>query len=111
MPGKSPRAQRPLPDQPITPADRSVESSLELPHERDEAVDMTGEQTSPLIEQAERDVRKGLKDTSKGPEMDRAYKSSSLSGRRQAPAWHIKPARATTAPSPPAPAGQWGTRR
>jgi len=74
MPGKSPRAQRPLPDQPITPADRSVESSLELPHERDEAVDMTGEQTSPLIEQAERDVRKGLKDTSKGPEMDRAYK-------------------------------------
>ncbi|ABE42108.1 hypothetical protein [Polaromonas sp. JS666] len=74
MPGKSPRAQRPLPDQPITPADRSVESSLELPHERDEAVDMTGEQTSPLIEQAERDVRKGLKDTSKAPEMDRAYK-------------------------------------
>ena len=74
MPGKSPRAQRPLPDQPITPADRSVESSLELPHERDEAVDMTGEQTNPLIEQAERDVRKGLKDTSKGPEMDRAYK-------------------------------------
>lgn len=74
MPGKAPRAQRPLPDQPITPADRSVESSLELPHERDEAVDMTGEQTSPLIEQAEQDLRKGLKDTSKAPEMDRAYK-------------------------------------
>ncbi len=74
MPSKSPRTQRPQPDQPVTPADRSVEASLELPHERDQSVDMTDGQSSPLMEQAERDVRKGLKDTSKGPEMDRTYK-------------------------------------
>ena len=57
-----------------TPHDAAVEASLELPHERDQSTDMTTEQPNPTIEQAHRDVAQGLKDTSKGTEMDRAYK-------------------------------------
>ena len=35
---------------------------------------MTDGQNSPVIEQAAKDIDNGLKDTSKAPEMDRAYK-------------------------------------
>jgi hypothetical protein len=74
MPARDPRAQRSRPDKQDTLKDGAVEASLELPHERDQAVDMTQGQPNPAIEQGERDLRRGLKDTSKAPEMDRAYK-------------------------------------
>ena len=51
-----------------------AKASLELPHECDQAIDMTGGQSSAVVEQAGRDIRRGLKGTSKGPEMDRTYK-------------------------------------
>ncbi|WP_457281790.1 hypothetical protein [Polaromonas sp. P5_D5] len=74
MPAKTPRVQSSRPEQAGSPKDTSVEASLGLPHERDQSVDMTGGQSSAEVEQAGRDLRRGLKDTSKGPEMGRAYK-------------------------------------
>ncbi|MEO6321531.1 MAG: hypothetical protein ABIR56_12740, partial [Polaromonas sp.] len=74
LPAKEPQAQRSLPGQHETPEDGSVKDKLELPSDRDQAVDMTGGQTSPVIEQAARDINAGLKDTSKAPEMDQTYK-------------------------------------
>ena len=74
MPAKDPKPQRSLPGQHETPGDSSVKNTLELPNDRDQAVDMTDGQTSPVIEQAAKDIDNGLKDTSKAPEMDPAYK-------------------------------------
>jgi hypothetical protein len=74
MPAKDPRAQRSRPGQQDTLKDGAEESSLELPHERDQAVDMTNAKPNPVVEQADRDVKRGVKDTSKSVEMDRAYK-------------------------------------
>ncbi|MDB5742998.1 MAG: hypothetical protein JWR68_1313 [Polaromonas sp.] len=74
MPAKDPQPQRPLTDRQPDFNDDSVEQTLELPRDRDEAVDMTSGQTSPLIEQAAQDIENGLKDTSKAAEMDRTYK-------------------------------------
>ncbi|WP_309678815.1 hypothetical protein [Polaromonas sp.] len=73
MPARAPRQQGPRTAASTTPKDASVEASLELPHERDQATDMTASQPNPRVEQAARDVGRGLKDTSKGAEMDRAY--------------------------------------
>lgn len=44
-----------------------------MPNERDQDLDMTPEMPDPVITQASKDVRRGVKDTSKGPEMDAAY--------------------------------------
>lgn len=44
-----------------------------LPHERDEATAMTGGIQSEEGKQAFKDLERGLKDTDKGPPMDRAY--------------------------------------
>ena len=44
-----------------------------LPHERDEATAMTGGIQSEDGKQAFKDLERGLKDTDKGPPMDRAY--------------------------------------
>jgi hypothetical protein len=44
-----------------------------MPNERDESVDMTLDEPDPVIEQAAVDVARGLKDTSKGAELNRAY--------------------------------------
>ena len=74
MPAKTPLAQRSRPGKHATPADASVESSLSMPHERDQALDMTSDANDPQVEQAARDVKQGVKDTSKAPEMDQAYK-------------------------------------
>ena len=74
MPAKNPKAQPSLPGQNETLQDSSFEERLELPHERDQAVDMTSVENSPVIEQAAHDIGKGLRDTSKAPEMDRTYK-------------------------------------
>lgn len=74
MPAKDPRAQRSRPGKQDTLKDGAVESSLELPHERDQAVDMTHAKPNPVIEQAGKDVKRGLTDTTKGVELDRTYK-------------------------------------
>lgn len=74
MPAKEPRVQRSRPGQADTAQDDAVEASLELPHERDQAVDMTNAAPNPVVEQAGRDLKRGVKDTSKSVEMDRAYK-------------------------------------
>ncbi|PJI95396.1 hypothetical protein CLU85_0103 [Acidovorax sp. 69] len=44
-----------------------------LPHERDESVDMTHGKPDVQIEQAYRDVQRGLQDTDRGPPADKAY--------------------------------------
>lgn len=44
-----------------------------LPHERDESADNQAGPVSPVIEQARRDVERGLKDTDRGPVMDEVY--------------------------------------
>ncbi|MGN8002802.1 hypothetical protein ACTJKQ_06340 [Acidovorax sp. 22279] len=44
-----------------------------LPHERDEAVSMTDGEPDAKMEQAYRDVKRGLQDTDRGPPADKAY--------------------------------------
>lgn len=44
-----------------------------LPHERDQAVDMTDGEPDARVEQAYRDVKRGLVDTDRGPPADKAY--------------------------------------
>ena len=58
---------------PVTPQDAAVEAQLKMPNERDESVDMTPDVPDPMIEQAAVDVARGLQDTSKGAELNRAY--------------------------------------
>lgn len=74
MPEKTPIPQRSRPGKQTTAADGSAESSLSLPHERDQSTDMTSDATNPEVMQAARDLQKGIKDTSNAPEMDQAYK-------------------------------------
>lgn len=74
MPAKEPREQRSRPEQPDSPKDSAVEASLALPHDRDQSVDMTNDKPNPVVKQAGEDVQRGVKDTSKSVEMDRAYK-------------------------------------
>ena len=49
------------------------EEKPKLPHERDESVDMTHGEPDAQIEQAYRDVQRGLQDTDRGPPADKAY--------------------------------------
>jgi hypothetical protein len=49
------------------------EEKPKLPHERDESVDMTHGQPDAQVEQAYRDVQRGLQDTDRGPPADKAY--------------------------------------
>ena len=78
---KFPTSIAPLPagqsarvDKPPIPRDSVGEAKLKIPNERDESVDMTRDQPDPMIEQAAIDVALGLQDTSKGEELNRAYK-------------------------------------
>ena len=57
----------------ITPKDASVQASLELPSDRDQSTDMTAATPDPMIQQAAKDLKRGLSDTSKGAETDKAY--------------------------------------
>jgi hypothetical protein len=72
-----PPAQRAIVGKPPTPHDAAVEAKLQMPNERDESVTgaatITADAPDPVIEQAAVDVARGLKDTSKGAELDRAY--------------------------------------
>jgi hypothetical protein len=74
LPAKSPRPQADQTNRARTPEDAAVETSLELPHERDEAADMTANVPDPQIEQAAKDVAQGLSDTSKATELDATYR-------------------------------------
>lgn len=73
MPPKTPVDGRARPGHASTPADASDEASLALPHERDQSVGMTDGAPDPQVEQASKDLGRGLKDTGKGPAMDAAY--------------------------------------
>ena len=57
----------------ITPQDAAVEASLELPSDRDQSTGMTAAEPDPKVEQAAADLKRGLSDTSKGAETDKAY--------------------------------------
>lgn len=65
-----PKTQGPLtePGEPPNSQERP-----KLPHERDESVDMTHGKPDAQVEQAYRDVQRGLQDTDKGPPADKAY--------------------------------------
>lgn len=73
MPAKTPAAGRSRPGQNVTAQDASDESSLALPHERDQASHMTAAQPDPQIRQAARDLKQHLQDTGKSAAMDQAY--------------------------------------
>ncbi len=49
-------------------------TSPKLPHERDESSGTAGAKPSEKIQQAHRDLSRGLQDTDRGPPADRAYK-------------------------------------
>lgn len=58
-----------------TPARRRrAEDAPLLPHDRDEAVGATAGVPSPEVQQAHRDLQRGLRDTDRGPVADRAYR-------------------------------------
>jgi hypothetical protein len=67
-------AQRPDPADGRTVQRREGEPEPRLPHEHDESADQQGSPPTELGRQAGSDIRRGLKDTDRGPEMDRAYK-------------------------------------
>jgi hypothetical protein len=73
MPAREVQPQREQVGQQVTQKDASAEASLRLPHERDQSEAMTSDEPSPIVEQASADVARGLKDTSKQPEMLDAY--------------------------------------
>ena len=54
-------------------APSNAEEKPKLPHERDESVDMTHGEPDAHMEQAYRDVTRGLQDTDRGPPADKAY--------------------------------------
>ncbi len=64
-----PKTQGPLKTDP-SPA---TQDKPKLPHERDESVDMTHGKPDAQVEQAYRDVQRGLQDTDRGPPADKAY--------------------------------------
>ena len=74
MPARSVRTDSASAGRAQSPHDAALEASLALPHERDQSSAMTPAQPDPVMTQARRDLGRGLKDTSKSPEMDRAYK-------------------------------------
>ena len=74
MPAKDPLPQKSMPGRQTDSSDGSAEQSLELPCDRDETTDMTGNQVDPHIRQAAKDLENGLQDTSEALETDRVYK-------------------------------------
>ena len=55
------------------PATITTPSAPKLPHERDESVGTTGGVPSEAMQQAYRDVKRGLEDTSRGAAANTAY--------------------------------------
>ena len=78
-PPSGPPAQPARPVQPAPAAHVDLTSAGEssspaLPNERDGSVGMTGGEPSAAVQQGARDLKRGLQDTSRAPEADRAYK-------------------------------------
>lgn len=73
MPTRTPATGRSRPGQSVTPQDASDESSLALPHERDQTSNMTAVQPDPQIRQAARDLKQNLQDTGKSAAMNQTY--------------------------------------
>ena len=71
VPAAPPAADQKNPGR-ATPASL-VSEPLPMPNERDQDVNMTPETPDPAMTQASKDVKRGVKDTSKGPEMDATY--------------------------------------
>ena len=55
------------------PATVVTPTGPKLPHERDESVGSTGGVPSPEMQQAYKDVKRGLQDTSRGTDANVAY--------------------------------------
>ena len=70
---KPPDTQRARVGKLPTPRDAVADAKLKMPNGRDESVDMTPDAPDPVIEQAALDVARGLQDTSKAIELNRAY--------------------------------------
>jgi hypothetical protein len=51
----------------------ATSTSPAMPHERDERVGMTGGQPSERIRQGRADLERGMRDTTRAPEAERAY--------------------------------------
>ena len=62
----------PSPTVATTTAAESTNPSL--PHDRDETVGMTGGVPSARVPQGARDLARGIRDTTRGPEADAAYR-------------------------------------
>lgn len=76
---RQPRS-RPSPPAAV-PADQAVDltstgapTAPQLPHERDQSAGMTGGEPSARVQQGQRDLKRGLQDTSRAPEADTAYR-------------------------------------
>lgn len=63
---KTPDARRADPADPAVPEPK-------LPHEHDQSVGMTDGQRDANVEQAYRDVQRGVQNTDRGPPSDKAY--------------------------------------
>ena len=79
VPPESAPAQSDAPDKPavdLTRADLkgAAGSVPHMPNDRDETVGATGGIPSETVKQGARDLKRGLQDTSRAPEADRAYK-------------------------------------
>ncbi|RYF28114.1 MAG: hypothetical protein EOO33_02010 [Comamonadaceae bacterium] len=63
------------PDLPPDGSQQGEDGSVPLmPHERDQSVGMTDDHPDANVQQAYRDVKRGLQDTDRGPPSDQAYK-------------------------------------
>ena len=77
---KSVRARQTATGAPPPAAERSIDLTQhragqpKLPHEADESTGSTGGVPSQRVQQAQRDVQRGLQDTSRAPEADAAYR-------------------------------------
>ena len=70
----APRRKPAAPATPAAPAGGVVTpSDAKLPHERDESADSIGAVQSEAMQQAYRDLRRGLPDTDRGAEAGRTY--------------------------------------
>lgn len=65
-------AKNPPPTEETDPPSEGAKG-LPLPHERDQSTDMTDAQPDPQVQQASRDLSRGLQDTGKSVPMDKAY--------------------------------------
>ena len=77
---KTVRARQTATGAPPPAAERSIDLTQhragqpKLPHEADESTGSTGGVPSQRVQQAQRDVQRGLQDTSRAPEADAAYR-------------------------------------